>query len=400
MPSPRSIPVAERRARLGVRHALAAPVATPEAATAAVVALHSSDPVSVHLAARARTGAAGRADVERALYDEGTLVRLHGMRRTLWVVTAELEPAVRVAAGAPLAGPARTTLLDAVVARGAVADPEAWIAGVADALVAVLEERGETSATELAAAVPELSEKVLVGAGTRWATEVTVASRLLTLLGFEGRVVRARPVGSWVSGQYRYVAGTSRDRGPDPDPATARAAVVGAVLARFGPVTIADLRWWTGWTAAAVRAAVAAVAAVEVTVDGETALVAADDVAPVAAPDPWVALLPGLDPTTMGWKARGWYLGDLGPELFDRNGNAGPTVWADGRVVGGWAQRPDATIAVDLRTDVGAEARDAIEAQAHALEAWMGGLAVTPRARRRSPVERALAEGAAPVEVP
>jgi hypothetical protein len=68
-------------------------------------------------------------------------------------------------------------------------------------------------------------------------------------------------------------------------------------------------------------------------------IVLADDLATSPTPEPWVALLPSLDPTTMGWQQRTWYLGDHAPAVFDRNGNAGPTVWADGRIVGGWAQR-------------------------------------------------------------
>ncbi len=50
------------------------------------------------------------------------------------------------------------------------------------------------------------------------------------------------------------------------------------------------------------------------------------------------ALLPGLDVTTMGWVERDWYLEDLREQVFDNRGNAGPTAWADGRVVGGWRQ--------------------------------------------------------------
>ena len=54
---------------------------------------------------------------------------------------------------------------------------------------------------------------------------------------------------------------------------------------------------------------------------------------------PWVALLPGLDSTVMGWKERAWFLGGHQHALFDVNGNAGPTVWCNGRIVGGWAHR-------------------------------------------------------------
>jgi hypothetical protein len=380
----RTIDEAERRARLGRRHALAGPVATAEEAAAAVVALHASDPVSVHLSAAARTGAAGTADAERALYDDRTLVRLHTIRRTLWVAPRALVPALRVAGAAPLVAPARRKLVEALAVRGDVADPERWVDEVGAAVVAAVAEAGEVSAAALGKVVPELGTRVVYGGG-RWATEVTVGSRLLVLLGFEGRIVRSRPLGTWVSGQYRYAPGSTAG---EPDPAEARATVVGAYVARFGPVTEADVRWWTGWTATQVRAALATAGAVAVTVDGGPAWVAAGDDDPVGAPDPWVALLPGLDPTTMGWKGRDWYLGDLGPVLFDRNGNAGPTVWADGRVVGGWAQRPDGSVAVDLRVDVGAEAVAVVEAEAERRAAWFAGVVATPRFR--TPLEREL----------
>ena len=39
-----------------------------------------------------------------------------------------------------------------------------------------------------------------------------------------------------------------------------------------------------------------------------TGLVLADDLEREARPDPWIALLPSLDPTIMGWTSRDWYL--------------------------------------------------------------------------------------------
>ena len=174
MAPPRTIDTAERRARLGARHALAAPVATAEAATAAVAVLHSSDPVSVHLSARARTGAPAD-DVERALYRDGSLVRVHGMRRTLWVVPAALEPAVRVAGSLPLVANERKRLLGALA--GVVPDAEAWLDAVADDAVEAVVAAGDdgASAAELGRAVPALATKVTYGAGTKWASEASVA---------------------------------------------------------------------------------------------------------------------------------------------------------------------------------------------------------------------------------
>jgi hypothetical protein len=99
----------------------------------------------------------------------------------------------------------------------------------------------------------------------------------------------------------------------------------------------------------------------------------------VRTPKSWVALLPGLDPTTMGWRDRAWYLGDHGPALFDTNGNAGPTVWVDGRVVGGWAQHRDGHVVTRLLEDVGRAATRAVDDAAVALAEWFGDVRVTTR---------------------
>jgi hypothetical protein len=113
------------------------------------------------------------------------------------------------------------------------------------------------------------------------------------------------------------------------------------------------------------------------------------DTNPTAEPAPWVALLPGLDTTTMAWAGRDFYLGGHTTQLFDTNGNAGPTVWVDGRVVGLWAQRASGQVVVQLLEDVGRERRRAIEAEASDLTAWLGPHRVIPRFP--NPVFRALA---------
>lgn len=85
----RRITVAERRARLAERHRLIPSRRTDDVAAIAdsVVALHSSDPVSVFLSAMARMRHPSVAAVEAALYDARSVIRFHAMRRTLWVAT-------------------------------------------------------------------------------------------------------------------------------------------------------------------------------------------------------------------------------------------------------------------------------------------------------------------------
>jgi winged helix DNA-binding protein len=109
--------------------------------------------------------------------------------------------------------------------------------------------------------------------------------------------------------------------------------------------------------------------------------------------DAWVALLPGLDPTTMGWKERGWYLPPEAADAFDRMGNAGPTVWVDGRVVGVWDQLLDGEIRCHLFEDVPSRRRSEIDRRAGRLAEMIGETRFT--VRFPSPVSTALRKGTA-----
>jgi hypothetical protein len=175
---------------------------------------------------------------------------------------------------------------------------------------------------------------------------------------------------------------------PEPTPEDGRVELVRRWLRAFGPGTLADLRWWSGWTARDVNAALARLETAQVDLGGQAGIVLAGDLEPEPRPEPWPALLAALDPTPMGWSERSWFLGEHAPLLFDRSGNVGPTVWWDGRVVGGWAQRRDGEVVLRVLEDVGADAAAAVDAERARLQAWIGDVRVTPRFR--TPLEREL----------
>jgi len=392
----RPVSVAERRARLAVRHHLH-PGAWGEAspggvagAAADIIALHGTDPASVYLAAWARTGAS-RADIERALYDEGALVRMLGMRRTVFVVPAGLMPVIQAACTDQIAERMRRDLGRRVQESGIAADGAAWLDEVGQATVRALAARGSATGGELAADEPRLRAQISYPAaeGKTYGGPVNVTTRLLTLLSAEGLIVRGRPRGGWTSSQFTWSAAPDQ---PRPPASAARAELASRWLLAFGPAAPADLQWWAGWTAAQARQALSQLEITEVDLDGTAGIMlAADQDAPAAA-DPWPALLPALDPAAMGWRERGWYLGGHAAALFDRSGNIGPTAWWDGRIVGGWAQRKDGEIALRLLEDAGAEASAALAAEAERLREWLGEdpkVRITPRFR--TPLERELA---------
>ena len=233
----------------------------------------------------------------------------------------------------------------------------------------------------------------MIGTG-RQATSVAAHTRLLLVLGFAGDVVRARPTGTWINGQYRWAAADGWIPGgidAGLDKRTAAAGLARLWLRSFGPATRADLQWWAGWTAATTTRALADVGAVDVELDDGPGFLLPDDLEPVDVPEPWVALLPGLDPTTMGWKQRSWYLDPgVAAAVFDRNGNGGPTVWVDGRIVGSWVQRRDGTVAVRLLTDVGEARRDEIDRAAAGLQELLGDVRFS--VRFPAPLQAAMLE--------
>ncbi|MGW5093051.1 winged helix DNA-binding domain-containing protein [Streptomyces nodosus] len=392
----RHIGVAERRDRLALRHRLTAPAraATPEEVAGSLVALHGTDPATVHLAVAARLADAGSTvtEVERALYEDRTLVRMHGMRHTVFVFPTGLAAVVHASTGLAIAVKARAGLIKNMTAGSDGRLTAEWLAEVEASALAALARRGQATVGELAQDEPRLKEQFTYGAGKSYQAPHTVSSRLMRVLGVEGRVVRGRPLGAWTSSQFRWAVAPPH---PELPPAEAQEKLLRHWLAACGPATEADLKWWTGWRVTDVRRALAAIDAVPVTLDdGATGYVTAGDEEPVGPRDePWAALLPALDPTAMGWQERDWYLSpDLRPALFDRSGNVGPTVWWNGRVVGGWAQRPDGEVVWHLLAPegLGREERAVIGAEASRLSSWLGGTRVTPRFR--TPLEKQLSD--------
>jgi hypothetical protein len=371
----------ERRARLARRHLLLPEARTDDVAAIAdaVVALHSSDPVTVYLSVLARMAHPTLAAVDAALYDDRTLVRHHAMRRTLWVARPEVARVLHGAATLALVGPDRRRTAG-YLAESGIEDPAAWLDDADAQVLADLRAHGPSTARELGQRIEALRQPIVVG-GPRWGATQSAHTRVLLGLGFAGEILRTRPLGSWVSGAYAYAVADAWLPGGlgNLDPREARAVLAARYLVRFGPVTTEDLRWWAGWPVTSTRTALADVGAVEVDLEGGAGWVVAEDRAETTEPEDWVAALPSLDPTTMGWKQRGWYLPDAAADAFDRNGNAGPTLWVDGRVVGAWAQASDGRMVTYYFEQVAAARRAQLDERLAVLAGAVGETRYTVR---------------------
>ena len=333
----RTFTVEQRRARLAKRHHLdrgADPPESVDAVTRNLVAVHATDPATPYLSLWARLLGFTVPHLNAALYDDHGLVKHLAMRRTLWMVSSRDLPAIQsVASDRVAANEARRLAADAERA-GVASDGHAWLETADGAVRRHLRGAGPCSARELRETLPEL-------AGTY------------------------DPARDWLA----------RAEAVDPD--DARAALVRRWLSAFGPATVTDIKWWFGATLSWARKALSDIDAVEVQLDGSSGFVLpGDDDEPEAKP--WCALLPALDVTAMGWFDRDWYVGPHRSAVFDRNGNAGPTAWVDGRVVGAWRQDGEGRVELVLLEKVGRAAADELARRADELTAWLGGVRVSP----------------------
>ena len=210
--------------------------------------------------------------------------------------------------------------------------------------------------------------------GKKWDVKRNITTQVLVLMAAEGRMVRAEPRGSWLSRQHTWQPAEAWWPGGISSVPDAKTRLLELYLRRFGPATMTDLQWWTGWTLGTTRKALAPLD----TVDVGCGLVMADDTKPDRPRKPTAALLPALDATAMGWKERAWYLPEDHSPLYDRNGNIGPTVWWGGEVVGGWTVRPDGTVVTRQLVDRGKAATRGISDAVDALQPRLEGAAVVP----------------------
>ncbi len=250
----------QRRARLAERHRLLPRTRTDDLARIAddLVALHSTDPVTVYLSAMARMAHPSIAAVEQALYTDRTLIRHHAMRRTLWLATPEVARMIHAAATRKLVAPERARLVKALVASG-IDDPDAWLHDARRQVLDYLDRNGPTPARDVGRQVPALRRPLTLGSG-RWVTTLSAHTRVLLLLGFEGEVLRGPPLGSWVSGAYAYASARSWLPGGlgDLEELPAATELVRRWLRGFGPGTTTDVAWWFGWTKSLTRRALEA----------------------------------------------------------------------------------------------------------------------------------------------
>jgi hypothetical protein len=355
-----------------------------------LVALHATDPASVYLSVLARGHSLSIADVFAAMYEQRVLVRWLAMRRTLFVFAREDIPIIHSAVSTPLAASLRRRLLNLLERNGidppVPDDLPGWLQATEQRVEQALQRQGSATGAELRADEPNL--RATIAARTRSEQPQGLTSPVLTLMSAQGRIVRSTPVGAWTTRNHRWepVSAWWPQGIPPIDPADAQAALARRWLERFGPATVEDLQWWTGWNKTTTGAALGRLDLDEVDVHGRPGI-DLRSAEPVRPTERAACLLPCLDPTPMGWKHRDWFTAVDPALIYDQAGNIGPTIWWNGELIGSWASTAHG-IRIKIVADRGREATAAVDDAADHLQRRLSGAIVTPAVR--TPLERLL----------
>jgi uncharacterized protein YcaQ len=354
-----------------------------------VVALHATAATGPYLSLWARMSNFSREMLKEALYEQRDLVKLLCMRVTLHAVPGDEVGLFFQATRRYVEKrtPPRYRGGGLLVHAGLCPEDEADAAltDLHRRVLGALAERGPSTTQEIAEAVPELQAKIRHDVGKPYEGQFSIGTRLIGDMCARGLLVRTRVRGTWRSTLYEYAPLADWLPAADLDsvtPPEARAWLVGRYLAAFGPATLDDVQWWTGFTKTDTRKALKALESglVEVAVAdlGEGYLMLAADAERLRAftppGGPFAALLPSLDPYIMGYRDRRRFLAEqYRPQLFDRAGNSVPTALVNGRVVGAWGQREDASVQYHLLEETTAEEQTQLDGEAARLEGFLAG---------------------------
>ena len=303
-----------------------------------IYGLHATGPATPYASLFARARDFTRDKLHEELYVKRTLGKIRCVRKTVHVVPRETIPIAFAATRGIVEPNSEDFLRYTGVTKKQYKDASREI-------LRILKGRGMST----------LQIKKQLGAKLN-------VSPIVNLMCDQGLLMRGRSDKGWKSNTHTYYLFSDYFPGMDlnaVDPAQARETTVKQYLAAYGPATVKDISWWSGFTMTEVRRILHLLAGEVADMDipelkGTYVMLAADRAAlerfePSGRPA--VNLLPALDPYLMGYKERERYLDHKYYEMvFDRSGNGTSTIVVNGRIVGVWdfSEDPEPTVKVFL----------------------------------------------------
>jgi hypothetical protein len=347
-----------------------APAGSMLAVAGRLCGLHAQVMSSAELTAWARVEDLDRGAVQRALWEDRTLVKTWAMRGTLHLLPAAELPLWHAALSTSprYLRPALWQKYFGIT----IEQLDRLTELIADALDGRVMTR-----EELAREVARLSGSAALGAQLAQGSWGTI----LKPAAFTGRLCFAPSLGQRVrfTRPDTWLAAALQPA----DPQTAASAVARRFLAAYGPATHQDLaRWWNGGGISTARQWIASLGdeVTPVDLDGARAWILTTDTREIRelAPVRSVRLLPGFDQFVVGasWHARHLLPGDMRGRVYRPQGWISPVLLVNGFMRGTWRHEVRGSrleIVVEPFVSLPAWVRRAAAQEAERLTAFLGG---------------------------
>ncbi|MFX0021603.1 MAG: winged helix DNA-binding domain-containing protein [Candidatus Hermodarchaeota archaeon] len=303
-----------------------------------ICGLHSTELSTSYLSLLERTNNFKKEDLEKELYENKTLGRIRGMRRTLFIQTKEMIPIVHAA----------TYKLSEKNFKKYMEFHKVSLSeyqNISNQILNLLNGR-ELSATEIR---KELDSTLNIPA-------------IIQLMCNYGLLIRGKPIKDWKDRRNKYAKFASYFPNMElaiENETKALQILVEKYIRRYGPATENDLSWWTGLTKSEIRKRLSVIEPELIkikisSIQGICTIFKSDLEGLTnhkAFGKPILSLLPKLDPYPMGYKERERYINSENyNQMFDRSGNATSTIFLDGVAIGVWdvEEKPEPTIKYHL----------------------------------------------------
>jgi hypothetical protein len=332
-----------------------------------IYGLHATNPTAPYVSLFARAKDFTRDKLDEELYVKRTLGKIRCVRTTVHVLPRETIP-IAFAATKSIVEPNSENFL-----RYTGGVTERQYKDASREILRILKDKGMSTLQ----IKKELGSKLNI-------------SIIVNLMCDQGLLMRGRSDKGWKSNTHTYYLFSDYFPGMDlnaVDPAQARETTVRQYLAAYGPATVKDISWWSGFTMTEVWRILQTLAHETAEVEtpelrGSYVMLSSNKAAMEhfePSGQPAVNLLPPLDPYLMGYKERERYLDPKQYDLvFDRSGNSTSTILVDGRVAGVWdfTEKPTPTVKLILFHELEKTTLSVVQSRARAIGRFIADKAV------------------------
>jgi hypothetical protein len=326
-----------------------------------ICGLHATASSTIYLSLFVRTKNFKKEDLNHQLYDLKNLGKVRFVRGTMYVLSKEMIPVAYSATKGIF-----SSLSEKYAAYHGINKKE--FAKISKNILELL--RGKSlSVSEI---------KKALGNNTK-------ISPVINLMCDLGLLIRSTPKAGWKSNLHTYQPMDDYFPGLDLfsiKEDVARRKLVKHYITTFGPVTIGDISWWTGFKKTEIKRILKElnkdISEINIldSTDGYYILKSDEKSLRATKTDgrPIVTLLPTIDPYLMGYKVRNRYLDDRYHDyIFDRSGNGAASIMVDGYIIGAWdlQEKPKALVKIYLFKKIIKEVKSEIKFKAENIGKFM-----------------------------